>query len=115
MPDLQTRPPGEYAGYRARVIGPRFFFDAAASGLPWTSREPAPEDVTREANEIIDGRFRLFGGPAGVLGFPPDWGAFPPPLADRPRLDSDRHWSEGPLDEEGGDVRLVGGVSPFWR
>jgi hypothetical protein len=110
--DIPT-PPGEYAAYRARLIGPRFFFDAAASGLPWNSREPAPEDLTREANEIIDGRFRLFGGPAVVLGFPPDWRAFPPPLADRPRLDSDRHWGEVPLDEKGVDVRLVWELSRF--
>src|SRR3972149_2642401 len=39
--DVPT-PPGEYAAYRARLIGPRFFFDAAASRLPWTSRGAAP-------------------------------------------------------------------------
>src|SRR3972149_8286833 len=100
MPDLQTRPPGEYAAYRARLIGPRFFFDAAVSGLPWTTREPAPEDLTREADEIIDGRFRVFGGPAVELGFPPDWRGVPPPLAARPRLASDRPWAQTPPDRE---------------
>ena len=110
--DVPTRP-GEYAAYRAQTIGPRFFFDAAAPGLPWTSKEPAPEDLRREADDILGGRFRLFGGAAVALGFPPDWCAFPPPLDGRPRLESDLHWSEVRLDDDGADVRLVWELSRF--
>jgi hypothetical protein len=105
--------PAGFAAYRAKTVGPRFFFDAAAEGLPWSSRELAPEVLRREADEISAGRFRLFGGPALDLGFPPDWFAFPPPLADRPRLDSDRHWSEIHLDDAGTDVRLLWELSRF--
>ena len=104
---------GGYAGYRARAIGPRFFFDAAAPGLPWSSKEGPPQELIRQADAIIAGRFRLFGGPALDLGFPPDWFAFPPPLAGRPRLESDRHWSETRLDEDGADVRLLWEPSRF--
>ena len=110
--DIPSRP-GDYAAYRAQTIGPRFFFDAAAPGLPWTAKEPAPEDLRREADEILGGRFRFFGGDAVALGFPPDWCAFPPPLAGRPRLESDRHWSDVRLDEDGADVRLVWELSRF--
>jgi hypothetical protein len=107
------RRPSDYAAYRAQTIGPRFFFDATAPGLPWTAKEPAPEDLKREADEILGGRFRLFGGDAVALGFPPDWGAFPPPLTGRPRMESDRHWSDVRLDEDGADVRLAWELSRF--
>jgi hypothetical protein len=104
--------PAEYSAYRAGVIGPRFFFDASVPGLPCPARAPAP-DLKREADEIVAGQFRLFGGPALPRGFPPDWSAFPPPLEDRLPFPTDRHWSRVPLDEPGADVRLLWELSRF--
>ncbi len=63
------------------------------------------EDLLREADEILDGRFRLFGGPPVPLGSPPDWGKVP--LTDE--LDSvplTKHWTKY---EDGSrkDLRLL--------
>lgn len=102
----------EYSTYRAGIVGPRFFFDAASPGLPWPAKEPPP-DLKREADEIVAGRFRLFGGEALPRGSPPDWSAFPPPLEDRRPFLTDRHWSRAPLDEAGADVRLLWELSRF--
>ncbi|MGH2620530.1 MAG: alginate lyase family protein [Anaerolineales bacterium] len=55
---------------------------------------------SEEADEILAGRWRLFGGPPIQLGFPPDWGR--PPLADgSPQLvPLNRHWTQYQLDGE---------------
>lgn len=107
------RDPYDYAEYRARVVGPRFFFDAASERHPWSPNGAPPADAVRAADEILGGRFRLFGGLAVHLNFPPDWFAFPPPLADRPPLNDRRHWSKVRLDAPGDDVRLVWELSRF--
>jgi hypothetical protein len=108
-----SRDPADYATYRAGALEAHFFFEAPAADLPWPAKGSAPEALMREADEIIAGRFRLFGGPPVDLGYPPDWFAFPPPLADRPRLGPNRHWSDVRLDEPGADVRLVWELSRF--
>jgi len=105
--------PIDYAGYRGEVIGPRFFFDAVRPGIPWSPGADPPDDLIRTADDILAGRYRLFGGPPVELGLPPDWFAFAPPLAGRAPLQGLRHWSRVPLDEPGADVRLVWELSRF--
>jgi hypothetical protein len=63
------------------------------------------EDLRQEADEILDGKFRLFGGPPVPLGSPPDWGSIP--LADeQDSIPLDRHWTE--YEAEGlKDLRLL--------
>ena len=56
------------------------------------------EDLRQEADEILVGKFRLFGGPPVPLGSPPDWGSIP--LAGgQDSIPLDRHWTE--YEEEG--------------
>lgn len=105
-PGIPSDPVG-FAAFRASAVGPRFFFDASTGGLPWPAKEGPPADVVREADEIMAGRFRLFGGAPVDLGFPPDWFAYPPPLSGQPRAEARRHWSRVRLDEEGADPRLL--------
>jgi hypothetical protein len=104
--------PDAYVAYRELTVGARFFFDASRPGLPWATHKPAA-DIVREANDILAGRFRLFGGPPQTLGFPPNWAAFPAPLGERPPLGFQGHWSGVDLGEEGADVRLVWELSRF--
>jgi len=63
------------------------------------------EDLRREADEILAGKFRLFGGPPVDLGSPPDWGRIP--LTDEQHsIPLDKHWTE----HDGGnseDLRLL--------
>lgn len=105
--------PAGYAAYRIRKTGPRFFFDAGTAGLPWQPEQPVPEALRQEADDIAQGRFRLFGGPPLDLGFPPDWFAFPPPLSGGPPLNAMEHWSRIPLNTQGVDARLVWELSRF--
>ncbi|MEE9217430.1 MAG: hypothetical protein V3U32_08345, partial [Anaerolineales bacterium] len=63
------------------------------------------DDLRREADEILDGKFRLFGGPPVPLGSPLDWSRIP--LTDE--WDSvlpDRHWTEYEGDSRK-DLRLL--------
>lgn len=71
------------------------------------SRLPA----TRAADEILGGRFRLFGGEPVALGFPPDWLRLPFDGAEAP-LAADRHWSSYLGDTES-DFRLLWELSRF--
>ena len=63
------------------------------------------EDLRQEADEILDGKFRLFGGPPVPIGSPPNWGSIP--LTDEPEsVPLDRHWTE--YEEEcQKDLRLL--------
>jgi hypothetical protein len=63
------------------------------------------ENLRKEADEILDGRFRLFGGPPVPLGSPPDWGSIPL-TGEQDSIPLDRHWTE--YEEEGlKDLRLL--------
>jgi hypothetical protein len=103
--------PDRYADYRARPDGPRFFFDGQKSGLPWTPTSETPQVLRAEADDVLAGRFRLFGGAPVSLGRPPDWHALPPPLARTPPFHSRAHWTDIPLDAPGADARLCWEVS----
>lgn len=98
-----------YVAYRRRDGAPLFFADIAT--LPQTTR--LAEATTQEADEILAGRFRLFGRDPIPLGVPPDWFAYPPPLQGLPRLDIRDHWSRVPLEKPGRDVRLLWELSRF--
>lgn len=101
--------PSAYAAYRARAQAPRFFFP------PGDSPPLAPDRTLAEAEEILAGRFRLFGGPPRPLGFPPDWHAYAP-LEGRPRRappPSDLHWAAYDFDELPEDVKLIWEPSRF--
>lgn len=55
---------------------------------------------TEEADGILAGRWRLFGGPAIQLGFPPNWGR-PPVHENNPQtVPLNRHWTQYDLDGE---------------
>jgi len=63
------------------------------------------EDLRREADEILAGKFRLFGGPPVDLGSPPDWGRIPLSSV-QDSIPLEKHWTE----YEGGsskDLRLL--------
>ena len=70
---------GEYASFRSENSPPFFFNDPR-------SLQDQLIDVLqgelgggiREAEEIAQGRYRLFGADPIRLGLPPDWGAFAP-------------------------------------
>ncbi len=61
-------------------------------------------DTTRTASEQADnllaGRWRLFGGPPIELGFPPDWGQIPVADGGPQNVPLNRHWTEYELDGE---------------
>ena len=110
--------PAGYLAYRTQPPGsPRFFFDPAAD-LASPLRAALADDPARlleEAGEILQGRFRLFGGPAVSLGYPPDWGAFAPlgQVAPPPPLDLGRHWAAYSPEALAGDIKLLWECSRF--
>ena len=63
-------------------------------------RAGAVRTVREEADEILAGRWRLFGGPPIQLGFPPDWGRVPSPDDSPQIVPLNRHWTQYPLDGE---------------
>ncbi len=71
--------------------------------------------VLAEAEEILRGEFRLFGGPARRLGFPPDWAAFAAEPADAPPacLDLDQHWTQCLAALPPADIKLLWEPSRF--
>jgi len=69
------------------------------------------EDLRQEADEILEGNFRLFGGVPVPLGSPPDWGSIPL-TGEQETISLDRHWTE--YEEEGlKDLRLLWEPSRF--
>ncbi|MFQ5942226.1 MAG: alginate lyase family protein [Anaerolineales bacterium] len=78
-----------------------FFFDAIQEA---TLSFPSGELLT-EAEEILAGKFRLFGGPPIPLGTPPDWGKVV--LKDQTSsLPLNKHWTEYE-SEDAQDLRLL--------
>jgi len=81
-----------------------FFFETGNRFQEALQRFPS-NDLRLEADEILAGRFRLFGGPPVPLGTPPDWGKVP--LTDETdSLPLDNHWTEYE-SENGQDMRLL--------
>lgn len=84
---------------RARAA---FFFEPAADlsdGLKQVLHGGS-EELIRQAEAILQGRFTLFGTPGHDLGFPPDWNRFPRDAAALPAaaLPVGRHWSAYPTN-----------------
>ncbi|MEK7682655.1 MAG: alginate lyase family protein [Chloroflexota bacterium] len=92
----------------------RFFFrpEADFSSDLASLQNGASVPLKEEAEEILGGRFRLFGGPPVSLGFPPRWGSVPLTEEGPRELPLDRHWSEYDLDG-GLDFRLLWEPSRF--
>ncbi len=81
-----------------------FFFETG-NRLQEALQRFSSDDLRLEADEILAGRFRLFGGPPVPLGTPPDWGKVP--LTDeKDSLPLDKHWTEYE-SENGQDMRLL--------
>ena len=81
-----------------------FFFEIGDPFKERLHRFPS-EDLRQEADEILDGKFHLFGGPPVPLGSPPDWSRIPL-SGERESIPLDRHWTE--YEEEGRkDLRLL--------
>jgi hypothetical protein len=73
------------------------------------------ETVLGEADEILDGRHRLFGGGSIELGFPPRWDKYAPLAGggNLPPVAPHLHWSQYRLDALPGDVKLLWEPSRF--
>lgn len=99
------------ADWRAKksvALEPVFFF----SGGEFTDRltdsqREALRPVSQQADEILRGDFRLFGGKPIRMGFPPDW-----LLANQVKLPADRHWSTYSTEGEA-DLRTLWELSRF--
>lgn len=116
LPEVPSDAQG-YLHFRGtRVRPPRFFHASDEGGRLPTKVELAAgaADLLEEADGILHGEFRLFGGPARSLGFPPRWDAF---LANEdqeaPPLDLKQHWSAYDTERVGGDIKLLWEASRF--
>jgi asparagine synthase (glutamine-hydrolysing) len=113
--------PAQDAAYLSYRTGgesrPVFFYDAQGySGDrlgEYLRRDEAA--IVEEAEEILGGRFRLFGGAAVPLGWPPDWTSVPgvdgsPPAAS---ISLKEHWSSIEIRALPFDIRLLWEPSRF--
>ena len=107
-----------YASYRReKRAHPLFFFDSQqhpAEDL-LTLLKQDETAIVDEAEGILAGRFRLFGGPPHPLGWPPDWPSTPgvdgSPAASRVALAG--HWSSMDAKEIPFDIKLLWEPSRF--
>jgi heparinase II/III-like protein len=98
--------PGPYAAWR-KQDAPVFFFrpaDPLPKDVPWN---PAP--AVEEAERLLTGEFRYFGGAYFKVGCPPDWTTDP---VSGIRLDPRAHWSQIP-DFGAYDIKFVWEASRF--
>lgn len=115
-PGIPSGPEG-FLRHRRTDHPARFTFDPDADLAPALASVTHGEGASllREAEEILEGRYRLFGGPPRRLGFPPDWDAFVP-LSNgesRVRVHLDDHWSAYDVDAFPQDVKLIWEPSRF--
>jgi hypothetical protein len=114
-PDLPSNPE-DYIHHRS-THSPNFFFKPDTQFIA-VLREIAGETESEgriEADEILSGRFRLFGASPVSLGFPPDWAAFAH-MGTREkvgRVESNHHWTSYTELSLPGDVKLLWEVSRF--
>lgn len=102
--------PESYLDYWSKKT-PRFFFK------PNVTFKNALQSVLQEnqsaaiamAEEILQGRFCIFGADPVELGFPPDWAAFAPIAGgeNAPPVDLSRHWASYTLESLPSDVKLL--------
>jgi len=81
-----------------------FFFESSEPFKKRLQRFPS-EDLRREADEILAGKFRLFGGPPVDLGSPPDWSRIPL-TGEQEFIPLEKHWTDHE-GESGKDLRLL--------
>ena len=81
-----------------------FFFENSEAFKQRLQRFPS-EDIRCEADEILAGKFRLFGGPPVDLGSPPDWSRIPL-TGEQDTIPLEKHWTENE-SESGKDLRLL--------
>lgn len=102
--------PGLYHEYR-RSEDLSFFFDPEEdlSASLHDILKGNEETLLKEANEILSGHFRLFGGPARELGFPPNWKKPTPFLGHRAETDAmpDIHWTDFRTDDLSSDIKIL--------
>jgi len=95
--------PEAYAAFRQKSET-SFFFSGPVSSLGIHS-----EAAVEEAENLLLGLWRYFGGPALQVGFPPDWHLNP-----RTGLCAPKHWHWSRIREEAcGDIKLIWEPSRF--
>ncbi len=108
--------PGEYAAFRSENSPPFFFNDPRSlqTQLIGVLLGGLGGGI-REAEEIVQGRYRLFGMAPIRLGLPPDWGAFAPVphIPEFQPVPLDKHWSKYSIDDMPGDVKLLWEIARF--
>lgn len=108
--------PGEYAAFRSENSPPFFFNDPRSLQTPLISvLHGGLGGGIREAEEIAQGRYRLFGADPIRLGLPPDWGAFAPVshVSECPPVPLDEHWSKYSIDDVPQDIKLLWEIARF--
>lgn len=116
-PGLPTEP-AAYLAYRLAPSFPaRFLFEPLADLSTSLAKCMGHHrsHLLEEANAILHGRFRLFGGAVVALGFPPPWLAFAPlgEIAAPIDVTAERHWTTYPPDSFPADVKLLWEASRF--
>ena len=105
--------PAESEAYveRRATQAPRFFFEGKSEIASQLSHMLVNyvSTIMEQAEEILHGRLRLFGGEPVDLGFPHNWAAFAPMAGGESvqSLDLNRHWSTYNLDTFPADVKLL--------
>lgn len=107
----------ERAGIKPETVGSGAFPVSEMMDLR-PALEGADEATRQQAlsagEDVLRGRYEVFGRQTADAGFPPDWGAFLALVSDSPEpVASDQHWSAYRLDALGGDVKLVWELSRF--
>jgi hypothetical protein len=102
--------PATYSLYRLGT-GRSFFFDPQVdlSTSLQHSLSGTDEALLAEADEILAGKFRLFGGPATPYGLPPDWSKFPALVSEPTPIGVDRrvHWTAFDPYDFPQDIKLL--------
>lgn len=110
-PNVPSNPNG-YVGYRGRRQRYSLFqlFDSSHPVIQAES-----DQIEREANAMLQGRFRLFGIQGLMLGYPPDWHSFAPlaEVSEKTRVNPEHHWSQYRLEQLPQDVKLLWEPSRF--
>jgi hypothetical protein len=108
--------PGEYAAFRSENSPPFFFNNSRSLQTQLIGvLQGGLAGGIREAEEIAQGRFRLFGADPIRLGLPPDWGAFAPVarVSECPPVPLDEHWSKYSIDYLPQDIKLLWEIARF--
>jgi asparagine synthase (glutamine-hydrolysing) len=112
----KTSDPQDYVRHRS-VSSPDFFFKLDSQFVTALREAIGGSESSGliEADEILSGRFRLFGASAVGLGFPPDWAAYAPmrDTEEGGRVETNHHWTTYTDLNLLNDVKLLWEVSRF--